>query len=166
MYRVTSRVIPIVMASELPPSKPGPQTALVDTVLDAGKVFTMRVPYDMSQSENTDPATWTTSSGGSPLPHPCAYLTKTTSGLMIDISVFIVRSFGWRPPREVTEMSLTANEFLLLPSPNGEPTMTPAAFGEPLSIPGLKTRSPTWLLIHPSNFSVDPGTKVIRTSIL
>ena len=165
LYRFTSRVIPIVMASVLPPSKPGPQTALVDTVLDFGEVFTMRLPYDMSQTESTDPATWTTSSGGSPSPHPCVFLRRNTSGSMIDLSVLIFRAFGGRPPREVTDMSSTVNEFLPLPSPNGEPAMTPAAFGEPLSIPGLRTRSQTWLLIHPSSVSVEPGIKVVRTCI-
>lgn len=62
-------------------------------------------------------------------------------------------------------MSSTAIEFLPLPSPNEEPAMTPAVFGKPLSIPGLRKRSQKWLLIHPLYVSVEPGTKVIRTSI-
>lgn len=153
------------MASE-PPNKPGPQTAIGDTVLETGEVFMMRIPYDMSDQESTDPATWTTSSGGSPPPHPRALISRTkTSESTIELSLFILRTFGGRGPREVTERSSTANEFLPLPYPSGEPTITPAAFGEPLSAPGLRTRSQTWLLIHPVNIPVKPEIKVIQTFI-
>lgn len=81
----------------------------MDTVVDNGEVFTMRLPYDMSQQESTDPATWTTSSGGSPPPSPCALITRTTPGSKIELSFFVLRVFGGRAPGEVTEMFSTAN---------------------------------------------------------
>lgn len=152
------------MASE-PPNKPGPQTAIGDTVLDSGEVFMMRIPYDMSEQQSTDPATWTTSSGGSPPPHPRALIMRTTSESMIELLFFVLRSFGGREPREVTGRSSTAKEFLPLPYPSGEQTITPAAFGEPLCAPDFRTRSQTWLLIHPVDISVKPKTKVIQTFI-
>ena len=113
------------MASELP-NKRDPQTAIGDTVLELGEVFVMRVPYDMSEQESTDPATWTTSSGESPPPHPCVLISRSRLGSTVELEFFVLRSFGGRAPREVTESSLTANEFLPLPYPSGEPTITPA----------------------------------------
>lgn len=81
---------------------------------------------------------------------------------MIKLVIFILRSFRGRNPREITERS--PNEFLPLPFLREEPAETPAAFGEPLSAPTLKTRAQTWLLTHPAEFTIKAGTKVIRTS--
>lgn len=59
-----------------PPNKPGPQTAIGDTLLKTGKLFIMRIPYDISEQEITDPATWTTSLGRSSPSHPCALISQ------------------------------------------------------------------------------------------
>ena len=114
----------IVMASE-PPNKPGPQTAIEDTVLDIGEVFLMQLPYDMSEQESTDPAAWTASSERSPPYHPCALIMRSTLESTIELELFVLRSFRGQGPREVTERSSTAHEFLPLPYPSREPTMTP-----------------------------------------
>lgn len=98
------------MATE-PLNKRGPQTAIGDTVLELGVVFVMRVPYDMLEQESTD-------TGGSPPPHPCVLITRSRLGSTVELEFFVLRSFGGRAPREATERSLTANEFLPLPYPS------------------------------------------------
>lgn len=138
-----------------------PQSVIGDIGLALGEVFLMRLPFDMSE-ESTDPSTWTTSSGPSPPPHPCILIKYMLSGSMIKLGIFILRSFRGRNPREITERS--SNEFLLLPFPSEEPAETPAAFGEPLPAPTLRTRAQTWLLIHPAESTLKAGTKLIRTS--
>lgn len=155
------RTLPIMMAS----NKRGPPTPIGDTVLELGEIFVMRVPYDMSEQEGTDPGTWTTSSRRSPPHHPCVLILRSRSGSTVELEFFVLRSFGGREPREVTKRSLTANEFLPLPYPSGDLDKTPAAFGEPLCAPGLRTESQTWLLIHPAAISVPSHTKVMRKSM-
>lgn len=150
------------MASE-PPNKHGPHTALQDTLLEVGEVFVMCVPYDISEQ---DPATWTTSSGGSPPTHPCVLIRRSRLGSTPELEFFVLWSFEGRAPCEVTKRPLTANEYLPLPHPSGEPTITPAAFGKPLSAPGSRMQSQTWLLIHSATIPITSHTKVIRTYMI
>lgn len=104
----------MIMTSE-PYNKPDPQTAIGDTVLGFGEVFLMCVPYDMSVEAGIDPSTWTTTSPGTSPFHPCVIIMNTVSGLMIELEIFILRSFRGREPREITEKSSNANEISCFP---------------------------------------------------
>lgn len=149
-----------------PPNKLAPQTALEDTPLGSREVFMIRLPFDMSMEESTDPSNWsTTLPGPSPPAHPCVLLDNSVlPEAMHELSVLVLRSFRGRQTCETTLRSSSANFFLPLPSPSEESAPTPAAFGRPFSSPTYSSQLQTWLYVHPITFKVSASTKVIRTS--
>lgn len=148
------------------PNKLAPQTALGDTPLGSREVLMIRLPFDMSMEESTDPWSWfTTLPGPSPPAYPCVLLDNSVlPEAMHELSVLVLRSFRRRQTCETTLRSSSANFFLPLPFPSEESAPTPAAFGRPFSSPTYSSELQTWLYVHPITFTVSASTKVIRTS--
>lgn len=153
----------VIMAFQ-PPNKLATQTALGDTPLGSREVLMIRLPFDMSMEESTNPSSWSTTLPRTPA-HPCVLLDNSVlPEPMHELSVLVLRSFRGRQNCKTTLRSSSANFFLPLPFPSEESAPTPAAFGRPFSSPTYSSQLQTWLYVHPITFTVSASTKVIQTS--